>query len=102
MSPTVTKTQADTLAALQAQIAEFQRRNQELEERNAALTKSSERRLSMKVSSKGGVSVYGLGRFPISLYRSQWEKVIGLVPQLQAFMKEHASELAEKPGIAAK
>lgn len=53
-------------------------------------------KLSMKVTEKGGVSVYGLGRFPVTLYRSQWERLIEACPQVKAFIEAHVSELATK------
>lgn len=51
---------------------------------------------SIKVSKSGGVSVYGLGRFPVTLYKSQWEALIKRIPDIQAFIEAHASELASK------
>lgn len=42
--------------------------------------------LSIKVSEKGGLSVYGMGRFPLTLYRSQWEKLIKHIPEIEAFI----------------
>lgn len=50
----------------------------------------------MKVSEKGALSVYGLGRFPVSLYRGQWERLIQVIPQLQAFIEANRDKLAEK------
>lgn len=54
------------------------------------------RALTLRVSAKGAVSVYGMGRFPVTLYRSQWEQLIGIVPELQAFIAANASSLAVK------
>lgn len=56
------------------------------------------RKLSMKVTEKGGLSVYGLGRFPTTLYRSQWERLLDAdtVAQLKAFIIANASLLAVK------
>jgi len=51
------------------------------------------------VSAKGGLSVYGLGRFPVSLYTSQWERLIAFVPDIQAFLNEHSAEFATKPAV---
>lgn len=51
---------------------------------------------AIKVSSKGGVSVYGLGRFPVTLYKSQWDKLLSMVPEIQAFIKTNESKLAVK------
>jgi len=55
------------------------------------------RSMSLKVSEKGGVSVYGLGRFPVTLYKEQWTKLLGMADQIRAFLKEHESELKSKP-----
>jgi hypothetical protein len=41
--------------------------------------------VSMKVSEKGGLSVYGLGRFPVTLYREQWEKLLGMADEIRKF-----------------
>lgn len=56
------------------------------------------RKLSFKVTDKGGLSVYGLGRFPTTLYRSQWERLLDAdtVAALKAFMVANASLLATK------
>lgn len=55
-------------------------------------------RVSLKVSEKGGVSVYGLGRFPVTLYREQWTKLLAMTDEIRAFIKEHDSELKAKSG----
>ena len=54
-------------------------------------------RVSLKVSEKGGVSVYGLGRFPVTLYKEQWTKLLTMADEIRAFIKEHDSELKTKP-----
>lgn len=48
------------------------------------------------VGTSGAVSCYGLGRFPITLYKSQWEALFAAIPDLQAFMKANAPLLATK------
>lgn len=58
--------------------------------------KSQERGLSLKVSQKGAVSLYGLGRFPVTLYKEQWEKVLGFTEEIRAFLEEHKDELKTK------
>ena len=65
---------------------------------NAALKASSVRRgaVSLKVSEKGGVSVYGLGRFPVTLYKEQWAKLLDLADELRAFIRAHEAELKSK------
>jgi hypothetical protein len=52
--------------------------------------------VNFKVSAKGAVSVYGLGRFPVTLYREQWVRLLERADDLKAFMEEHAGELAKK------
>jgi hypothetical protein len=53
-------------------------------------------RLEFKVSEKGGVSVYGLGRFPVTLYYEQWQRLLGTVQELQTFLEENKSKLKLK------
>ena len=66
---------------------------------NAALKASNARRggVSFKVSEKGGVSVYGLGRFPVTLYKEQWAKLLDLADDIRAFIRAHEAELKSKP-----
>lgn len=53
-------------------------------------------RLEFKVSEKGGVSVYGLGRFPVTLYYEQWERLLGAVDALRSFLEENKGKLKLK------
>ena len=66
---------------------------------NAALKAANVRRgaVSLKVSEKGGVSVYGLGRFPVTLYKEQWAKLLDMADEIRAFIKAHEAELKSKP-----
>jgi hypothetical protein len=65
---------------------------------NAALKARPTRgAVSLKVSEKGGVSVYGLGRFPVTLYKEQWTKLLDMTDEIRAFLKEHDKELKAKP-----
>jgi hypothetical protein len=64
---------------------------------NAALRARTVRGTSIKVSEKGGVSVYGLGRFPVTLYKEQWQKLLDMADELRGFIKEHDAELKAKP-----
>ena len=50
----------------------------------------------MKVSEKGALSVYGLGRFPVTLYREQWEKLLGMADQIRTFIQENDAALKKK------
>jgi hypothetical protein len=63
---------------------------------NAALKSRGPRGVSLKVSEKGGVSVYGLGRFPVTLYKEQWTKLLDMADDLRAFIAEHEAELKAK------
>jgi hypothetical protein len=67
-----------------------------LREENASLKKSPRGQTSLKVSEKGALSVYGLGRFPVTLYREQWEKLLGLTDQIRAFIQENDAALKRK------
>jgi len=58
--------------------------------------RTANRGMSIKVSEKGGVSVYGLGRFPVTLYKEQWEKLLDMADELRAFIRENASSLKTK------
>ena len=53
-------------------------------------------RLYARVSSKGGLSVYGLQRMPVTLYVEQWERLIAFVPELRAAIAAHSAELKRK------
>jgi hypothetical protein len=52
--------------------------------------------LYCKVSPKGGMSLYGLQRMPVTLYIEQWERLLGFADDLRAFLKEHDAELKRK------
>ncbi len=52
--------------------------------------------LYCKVSPKGGMSLYGLQRMPVTLYVEQWERLLGFADDLRAFLKEHDAELKRK------
>ena len=64
---------------------------------NERLKGQHTRGVSLKVSEKGGVSVYGLGRFPVTLYKEQWQKLLAMTDEIRAFLKEHDAELKAKP-----
>jgi hypothetical protein len=52
--------------------------------------------LSFRVSEKGAVSVYGLGRFPVTLYQEQWDKLLGQVEELRRFIESNRASLKKK------
>ena len=68
-----------------------------LKAENDRLKSERGRSVSLKVSEKGGVSVYGLGRFPVTLYKEQWTKLLTMADEIRAFIKEHDTELKAKP-----
>lgn len=77
--------------------AELMARIAELEAANAALKAAKIRPITFKVGTKGGISVYGLQNpYPVTLYANQWERLIQHIPQLQAFIASHQSELSVK------
>ncbi len=82
----------DVLAELQR----LRQENQALIAARAAMPKNIPT-VSFKVSEKGGVSIYGLGRFPVTLYKEQWTKLLDFMPHINAFIQEHDSELKTKP-----
>jgi hypothetical protein len=78
---------------------ELQREIERLRAENESLKTRGPRGVSLKVSEKGGVSLYGLGRFPITLYVEQWEKIFDLAPEIRRFIEENRSQLKRKePG----
>ena len=72
--------------------AEFERLRRE----NEALKKGSSEGARMKVSEKGGVSVYGMGRFPVTLYKEQWLKLLNMSDEIRAFIAENEARLKAK------
>ena len=75
---------------------DIQKELERLRAENAALKKTSSKGLSFKVSEKGGLSVYGLGRFPVTLYKEQWRKLLGLKDDILAFIQANESSLKTK------
>jgi hypothetical protein len=67
-----------------------------LKAENEALKARGNRAVSMKVSEKGGVSIYGLGRFPVTLYKEQWAKLLDMADDIRAFLKENDAVLKAK------
>jgi hypothetical protein len=67
-----------------------------LKAENEALKVQRGRGVGLKVSEKGGVSVYGLGRFPVTLYKEQWVKLLAMADEIRAFIKEHEAALKTK------
>jgi predicted component of type VI protein secretion system len=68
-----------------------------LKAENERLKTQRGRTATLKVSEKGGVSVYGLGRFPVTLYKEQWAKLLDMADDIRAFIAEHEPQLKAKP-----
>jgi hypothetical protein len=65
---------------------------------NEALKAKEKRGTYLKVSEKGGVSLYGMRRFPITFYREEWDRILGMADEIRDFIGQHASELKTKGG----
>ena len=63
---------------------------------NEALKAQETRGLRLQVSAKKGVSLYGIRRFPVTFYADEWEKILGMGDEIQAFIRENAAELKRK------
>jgi hypothetical protein len=63
---------------------------------NEALKKSGRSKLAMKVSEKGALSVYGMGRFPVTLYKEQWLKLLDMSDEIRAFIQANNDSLKAK------
>ncbi len=77
-------------SAMQAEIARLQAENAALR------TSAKSQTLSLRISDKGGVSVYGLGKFPITLYKEQWRKLLALATYILEFIDAHEGQLKSK------
>lgn len=78
-----------TLEQMQAMILK-------LSQENEALKKNATSKVTLRISEKGALSVYGLGRFPVTLYKSQWATLLERFEDIKAFMAANASQLKEK------
>ena len=72
--------------------AELERLRQE----NAALKKGTASGLRLKVSEKGAVSVYGMGKFPVTLYKEQWLRLLDISDEIRAFISANSAQLKSK------
>jgi hypothetical protein len=64
-----------------------------LREENASLKAGQGGKIVMKVSPKGALSLYGLGRFPITAYATQWQRILGMGKEIEAFMERNKAGL---------
>ena len=74
---------------MKAELERLRAENQRLKQRGS-------RAMSMKVSEKGALSVYGLGRFPVTLYKEQWGKLLDMADDIRAFIEENKDKLKTK------
>lgn len=91
---TMMAAQAANSQALEAKLAEAM--SGKTSAKQAPAAKATEKPITMKVSEKGALSVYGLGHWPVTLYKSQWVRLIAEVKAIDAFLKAHDGELASK------
>lgn len=86
MSPT---NKTPSIAELTAALAALQAENEKLKAQKVS------RAPTLKVSEKGAVSVYGLGRFPVTLYKPQMQKLLSMAAEIEAFIKANDSKLSQ-------
>ena len=77
------------MAEMQAQLAKLQAENQ-------ALKAKKEQRLALKVSAKGALSLYGIGRWPVTLYKEQWIRVLDIAEDIRTFIADNDGSLKAK------
>ena len=75
---------------------EHQTELERLRAENERLKKTASRGVTLKVSEKGGVSVYGLGRFPVTLYKEQWLKLLDMAGEIRAFITDNVERLKSR------
>jgi hypothetical protein len=75
---------------LRAEVERLRRENEAVKEEKTG------RPVQLKVSQKGAVSLYGLGRFPVTLYKEQWERVLAMSDEIRRFLETHDAELKKK------
>ena len=67
-----------------------------LKKENDSLKNAPAKALTMKVSQKGALSIYGMGRFPVTLYKEQWLKLMDMTDEIRSFIKANESDLKTK------
>ena len=75
---------------------EMQAELERLRAENAQLKHKDKGGITLKVSEKGAVSLYGMGRFPVTLYKEQWLRILGNAPEIEAFIRDNESRLKSK------
>lgn len=75
---------------------DYQKRIEELEAQLAAEKAKQQRAVYLKVSEKGGASLYGIRRFPITFYVEEWNRILDMEPEIRSFLAAHDAELTRK------
>jgi hypothetical protein len=75
---------------------DYQKRIEELEAQLAAEKAKQTRAVYLKVSEKGGASLYGIRRFPVTFYVEEWNRILDMEPEIRSFLRAHEEELARK------
>lgn len=75
---------------------ELQAENERLRAENERLKQSGRGKLAMKVSEKGALSVYGMGRFPVTLYKEQWLRLLAIADDIKSFIEANQQSLKSK------
>lgn len=81
--------------------AELKAELERLRAENESLKSRGSKGVSLKVSEKGAVSVYGLGRFPVTLYKEQWIKLLDMSDDIRGFIKDNDAKLKTKAAATA-
>ena len=88
--------------AIAAELERLRAENEQLRQivklraENESLRGEAARGTSLKVSNKGAVSVYGLGRFPVTLYKEQWHRLLGLADEIREFIRVNDEKLRSR------
>ncbi len=88
--------------AIAAELERLRAENEQLKQivklrgENEGLRKEAAQGTSLKVSDKGAVSVYGLGRFPVTLYKEQWVRLLGLADEIREFIRINDEKLKSR------
>ena len=75
---------------------EMRRELERLRAENEALKAKEKRGTRLQVSEKGGVSLYGIRRFPVTFYKEEWERILGMEGEIRAFIQANAAALKTK------
>jgi hypothetical protein len=86
------------VARLQSEVHDREAKLQQAEEEAAQARRQAERGFTLKVTEKGGISLYGIQRFPVTLYLSGWEKVLEMADEIRAFIEDNRNKRTIRDG----